>query len=78
MKILHLKLPPFKPGLDINQNRQTVLKGNNRIKGDETIDAYEALMLDLLSGDQSKFLHIDEVKAAWKLIDPVIDYWRKR
>ena len=54
-------------GLDMNEFRQTVLNGNNRIEGDETIDAYETLMLDLLSGDQSRFLHIDEVKAAWKL-----------
>tara|TARA_B100000767_G_scaffold62894_1_gene58902 strand:- start:544 stop:1962 length:1419 start_codon:yes stop_codon:yes gene_type:complete len=71
------EITTLKPGLDMNQNRQTVLKGNNREEGDETIDAYETLMLDLLSGDQSKFLHIDEVKAAWKLIDPIIDYWGK-
>ncbi len=65
----------LKPGLDMSNYRQTSLKGNNRIEGDETIDAYETLMLDLLSGDQSKFLHIDEVKAAWKLVDPIINYW---
>ncbi len=33
-------------------------------------------MLDLLEGDQSRFLHIDEVKAAWTLIDPIIEYWK--
>lgn len=69
------ELTTLQPGLDMNQNRQTTLKGNNRVQGDETIDAYETLMLDLLSGDQSKFLHIDEVKAAWKLVDPIIEYW---
>ena len=30
----------------MNEFRQTVLNGNNRIEGDETIDAYETLMLD--------------------------------
>ena len=30
-----------------------------------------------VEGNQSRFLHIDEVKAAWKLVDPIIDYWRK-
>ena len=69
------EITTLQPGLDMDKNRQTILKGNNRIEGDETIDAYEALMLDLLSGDQSKFLHINEVKAAWKLVDPIIDYW---
>ena len=69
------EITTLQPGLDMDKNRQTILKGNNRIEGDETIDAYEALMLDLLSGDQSKFLHINEVKAAWKLVDPIIEYW---
>lgn len=69
------EITTLQPGLDMNEFRQTALKGNNRIEGDETIDAYETLMLDLLSGDQSKFLHIDEVKAAWKLVDPIINYW---
>ena len=73
----HLWFHLLQPGLDMNEFRQTVLNGNNRIEGDETIDAYETLMLDLLSGEQSKFLHIDEVKAAWKLVDPIIDYWSK-
>ena len=47
----------------------------NRLEHDEKIDAYETLMLDLLEGNQSRFLHIDEVKAAWSLIDPIIKYW---
>jgi len=34
-------------------------------------------MLDLISGNQSRFLHIDEVKAQWKFVDPIIDYWAK-
>ena len=50
----------------------------NRIKEDESIDAYETLMLDLIEGNQSRFLHIDEVKAAWSLIDPIIEYWSNK
>ena len=57
--------------------RTTRLEGLNRIDGDETIDSYETLMLDLMSGNQSRFLHIDEVKAAWSLVDPVIVEWVK-
>jgi len=65
------------PGLDEKENRITRLEGMNRIEGDESIDAYETLMLDLMSGNQSKFLHIDEVKAQWRFVDPIIDYWSK-
>jgi glucose-6-phosphate 1-dehydrogenase len=63
------------PGLDENETRITNLKGLNRIDGDESIDAYETLMLDLMNGNQSRFLHIDEVKAQWKYIDPIINHW---
>ena len=33
-------------------------------------------MLDLIEGNQSRFLHIDEVNAQWKLIDPIIEKWQ--
>ena len=65
------------PGLNENELRSTNLEGLNRIDGDESIDAYETLMLDLISGNQSRFLHIDEVKAQWKFVDPIIDFWTK-
>ena len=64
------------PGLNDADLRITKLEGMNRLEQDEKIDAYETLMLDLLEGDQSRFLHIDEVKAAWTLIDPIIEYWK--
>ena len=63
------------PGLNESDLRATRLEGMNRLEHDEKIDAYETLMLDLLEGNQSRFLHIDEVKAAWSLIDPIIKYW---
>ena len=63
------------PGLNESDLRTTKLEGMNRLEQDEKIDAYETLMLDLLEGNQSRFLHIDEVKAAWSLIDPIIKYW---
>lgn len=63
------------PGLNEVDLRTTRLEGMNRLDQDEKIDAYETLMLDLLEGNQSRFLHIDEVKAAWSLIDPIIEHW---
>jgi len=65
------------PSLNVSELRATNLEGLNRIDGDESIDAYETLMLDLISGNQSRFLHIDEVKAQWKFVDPIINYWKK-
>ena len=39
------------------------------------IDAYEALILDVISGDHSLFLRSDEVSWAWQVVDPVLKLW---
>ncbi|HZV62677.1 MAG TPA: glucose-6-phosphate dehydrogenase [Methylophilaceae bacterium] len=64
------------PGLDI-KTRTIQLDAANRQEGDETIDAYEALLLNLMEGDNSQYLHISEVEAQWRLVDPVIETWAK-
>jgi glucose-6-phosphate 1-dehydrogenase len=37
-------------------------------------DAYETLLLDVMSGDQTLFVHADEVEAAWRLYDPLLEH----
>jgi len=64
------------PGLDI-KTRTIQLDAANRQEGDETVDAYEALLLNLMEGDNSQYLHISEVEAQWRLVDPVIEAWAK-
>ena len=39
------------------------------------LDAYEALLLDVIEGDHSHFLRYDEVSWAWKVVDPVLKEW---
>ncbi len=38
-------------------------------------EAYERLLLDVLSGDASLFTRADEVETAWGIIDPIIHAW---
>ncbi len=35
-------------------------------------DAYETLILDVLVGDQTLFVHSEEVEASWRLFDPLL------
>ena len=35
-------------------------------------DAYEALLLDVINGDQTLFVHSDEVESAWSLYTPLL------
>lgn len=62
------------PGLDIS-TRTIQMDAANRQDADETIDAYEALLLNLMEGDNSLYLHISEVEAQWRLVDPVVKTW---
>ncbi|WP_375678044.1 glucose-6-phosphate dehydrogenase [Bartonella sp. AP72JLCBS] len=38
-------------------------------------DAYERLLMDVIRGDQTLFMRHDEVEAAWRWIDPIIEGW---
>lgn len=62
------------PGLDI-ATRTLSMDLPQRQKEDETIDSYETLMLNLMEGDPSQYLHISEVEAQWKLVDPIVKAW---
>ncbi|HUX32952.1 MAG TPA: glucose-6-phosphate dehydrogenase [Gemmatimonadaceae bacterium] len=43
--------------------------------GDVNPPAYETLLLDVMLGDATLFTRSDEVEAAWKVVDPILDYW---
>ncbi|WP_375638017.1 glucose-6-phosphate dehydrogenase [Bartonella sp. AA16NXGY] len=40
-------------------------------------DAYERLLMDIIRGDQTLFMRRDEVEAAWRWIDPIIEGWEE-
>lgn len=39
-------------------------------------DAYERLLMDVIRGDQTLFMRRDEVEAAWRWIDPILEGWK--
>ena len=43
--------------------------------GETAAPAYETLLLDVMIGEMTLFTRSDEVEAAWRLIDPLLDYW---
>jgi glucose-6-phosphate 1-dehydrogenase len=42
---------------------------------EDSPEAYERLILDMLLGEPSLFPVNDEVELAWEVLDPVLDYW---
>jgi glucose-6-phosphate 1-dehydrogenase len=43
--------------------------------GASSPEAYERLLRDVMSGDQTLFMRADEVEAAWGLITPILEHW---
>ncbi|MDZ4202438.1 MAG: glucose-6-phosphate dehydrogenase [Gallionella sp.] len=62
------------PGLDL-RTRAISLDATYRKGGEDDFDAYEGLLLDVMNGDHSLFLRIDEVEAAWRVVDPILKVW---
>lgn len=71
---IRIEMSAKQPGLEIN-TRQISLDATMHEEGEFSNDAYEELLLDVIKGDRSLFLRYDEVKAAWKVVDPVLHAW---
>jgi glucose-6-phosphate 1-dehydrogenase len=44
---------------------------------DDIPEAYETLLLDALEGDATLFMRADQVEAAWKVVMPILEAWKK-
>ncbi len=42
----------------------------------KVMEAYERLLLDAMQGDATLYARADEVEAAWKFVDPILNYWK--
>ena len=40
--------------------------------GDRAIDGYEKLLHDAIQGDQSHFVHAEEVMESWRIVDDLL------
>ena len=71
---IKLELQSKIPGLE-PETRTIQMDAPNRLDTDDSVDAYEALLLNLMQGDNSNYLHISEAEAQWRLVDPVVKAW---
>lgn len=44
--------------------------------GSASPEAYERLICDCMAGDSTLFARIDEVISSWKLLTPLLEYWK--
>ncbi|MEH6591958.1 MAG: glucose-6-phosphate dehydrogenase [Halioglobus sp.] len=68
-----------KPGLGSKLRLKPVELSLTDDSADDKVshDAYERLLLDAIHGDQTLFMRRDEVEAAWRWTDAIIDGWEE-
>lgn len=71
---LRVEIQVKQPGLELRTQTER-LDASTCTIGTGDIDAYEALILDVIEGDHALFLRYDEVNWAWQVVDPVLKLW---
>ena len=74
IECLRMEVTVKEPGLEM-KTRLTSLDAGFRNEDELVTDAYEDLLLDVIEGDRSLFLRLDEVEYAWRVVDPVLNTW---
>ena len=71
---IRMEIQVKQPGLEMRTQTERLDASRCTIPS-EQIDAYEALILDVIEGDHTHFLRFDEVDWAWRVVDPVLKLW---
>ncbi len=73
---LKIEIYVKEPGLEM-RIRPIQLNASYRRDGEKELDAYEALLLDVMEGDRALFIRFDEVEWAWRAVDPILKAWSR-
>jgi glucose-6-phosphate 1-dehydrogenase len=46
--------------------------------GDQSPEAYERLLLDVMAGDATLFMRRDAVEASWTWVTSILDAWERK
>ncbi|NEV61922.1 glucose-6-phosphate dehydrogenase [Thiorhodococcus minor] len=71
---MRIEIQVKQPGLEMRAQTER-LDASSCTLPPEHIDAYEALILDVIEGDHTHFLRYDEVDWAWRVVDPILKLW---
>lgn len=70
-----LRFQAKRPGLKMLINGVDMVFNYADVYSGVPPEAYETLLLDVMEGDATLFMRADQVEAAWKVIEPVIESW---
>ncbi len=71
---MDLEIHARQPGLGMH-TRMIQMNAGYRGGNERPIEAYEALLLEIMRGDATNFIRFDEVEWAWRVVEPILEYW---
>lgn len=74
-KGIGLRFQAKRPGLEMFLNPVDMLFNYSEAYHGKPPEAYETLLLDVMLGDATLFMRRDQIEAAWKIVDPIIEVW---
>lgn len=75
---IRLQLQAKRPGLDMVLNTVDLVFDYSGTYDVETPEAYETLILEIMTGDQTLFMRGDQVEEAWEILMPIINSWESK
>jgi glucose-6-phosphate 1-dehydrogenase len=73
---MHMEMHVRAPGLGM-ATRMVSLNAAYRQGDEKPLEAYQALLLDVIRGDKTLFIRFDEVEWAWRVVEPILQAWEK-
>jgi glucose-6-phosphate 1-dehydrogenase len=70
-----LRFQAKQPGLNMHLSPVDMRFGYAETFKSHPPEAYETLLLDVMLGDATLFMRVDQVEAAWSVVDPILDVW---
>jgi glucose-6-phosphate 1-dehydrogenase len=75
---IRLRFQAKRPGQSMTLNPVDMIFSYKDAYDGHEPEAYETLLLDVMSGNATLFMRSDQVEAAWKIIMPILDAWQTR
>jgi glucose-6-phosphate 1-dehydrogenase len=73
---IRLSFQAKRPGLEMLLNPVDMLFNYSDTYTKGAPEAYETLLLDVMTGDATLFMRADQVEAAWEILMPIIQTWQ--
>lgn len=75
---IKIRFQAKRPGMNQIVNPVDMIFDYNQAYDAQAPEAYEALLLDAISGNTALFMRADQVEAAWEVIMPILEVWESK